>query len=51
MVQLTELTDEEQRELEETTKQQQPIITTTDRIRIFRRPYVHILTNSQVCFL
>lgn len=45
MVQLTELTEDEQRELE---SKREPTITSTDRICVYRRPYAHILTNSQV---
>jgi len=45
MVELTELTEEEQVEID---KQREANTTTTDRIRIFRRPYAHILSNTQV---
>ncbi|KAI6190482.1 Histone-lysine N-methyltransferase SMYD3 [Aphelenchoides bicaudatus] len=44
MVQLEELTEEEQQALEK----KDELETTTDRIKIFRRPYATILTNSQI---
>lgn len=47
MVQLAELTDEEQQAFE---KERDLTMTTTDKIRVFRRPYAHILSNAQVGF-